>query len=102
MDKGGLLSNDMKVACEIYRHNEDKKEPIWFAKLSEILENEMLRSAVSRSLDKLSDWGIVKREHGETEGGRAGRLLYIANEPKDTIKSVYEEFWKRRDPNDES
>lgn len=94
--KSDLLSHDMKVAAEIYRFNEIRKKPIWFTELSESLEPDVSKSAVARSLDKLFDWGIVKAEYGETGTGRAGRLLYITNETKDTIKAVYEEFWKYR------
>ena len=96
MAKSDVLSNDMKIAAEIYKFNEDLKEPVWFTKLVDSLNNEISKSAIARSLDRLFDWGIVKAEYGETGTGRAGRLLYITNETKGTIKSVYKEFWKNR------
>jgi len=93
--KSDALSTDMKVAAEIYKFNEMPKQRIWFTKLVKSLEPKKIsKTTIARSLDKLFDWGIVKAEYGETETGRAGRLLYITNETKDTIKAVYEEFWK--------
>lgn len=93
--KKDVLSDEFKVAAEIYRFNL-REQPIWFTKLAEELKSEMSPSTVLRALNVLSDWGIVKAQYGETGKGRAGRLLYIAGEARSTIEKVYEYFWKNR------
>lgn len=95
MTKKDILSNDFKVAAEIYRCNESG-EKVWFNKLVDLLEGKMVKSTVMNSLDTLSDWGIVTAQFGETDTGRAGRLLFISGESKETIKQIYEKFWKDR------
>jgi hypothetical protein len=91
--KADLLSNEFKVAAQIYACNEAKQK-IWFSKLTELLGDHMSSATVIKSLRTLFDWGIVKAEYGETDKGRAGRLLYIAGESKGIIKEIYENFWK--------
>jgi hypothetical protein len=91
--KAELLSNEFKVAAQIYECNLSG-EKIWFSKLAEILKDYMSSTTVMNSLRGLSQWGIVKAEYGETDKGRAGRLLFIAGESKTTIKEIYENFWK--------
>lgn len=89
------LSNDLKVACEIYHLTEVKKERVWFTKLVDVLKDKMSKNEVSHALDTLwLDWGIVESEYGETENGRCGRLFYIDDERHgDRIKKVYEEHY---------
>lgn len=70
------ISSELIVACEIYLHNQ-RKEPIWFGKLVDVLSDEMSKNVVSESLDTLSDWMITKGHYGETVKGRAGYLLEI-------------------------
>ena len=94
--KSDILSNELKVAAEIYRCNFVSREKIWFTKLVDLLKDEMSKTTVMKALNTLFDWGIVKAEYGETEKGRAGRLLLIATEHKDTIKKIYEAYWKDR------
>jgi DNA-binding HxlR family transcriptional regulator len=91
--KKDILSKEFKVACEIYRFNE-KEEKVWFTKLKDSLEGEMVQSTLMNALRTLFDWGIVKAEYGETEKGRAGRLLFVAGESRQIIKDVYETYWK--------
>ncbi len=91
--KSDLLSNEFKVAAQIYECN-DKNEIIWFSKLAELLSSYMSPATVMKSLRMLSDWGVIKAEYGATDKGRAGRLLFIAGESKSAIKEVYENFWK--------
>jgi predicted transcriptional regulator len=95
--KSKILSKEFKVACEISRLNE-KKEKVWFTKLKNSLKGEMTQSTVMNALRTLFDWGIVKAEYGETETGRAGRLLYVAGESKQIIKQICEEYWKPTHP----
>ena len=89
-----ILSPEFKVAAEIFRF-EKKGEKVWFTKLERSLG--MPSSTLSRALRRLFDSGIVKAEFGETETGRAGRLLYIAGESRDVIEKIYERFWKDRE-----
>ena len=93
-ERGDILSPEFKVAAEIYKYTEVRGEKIWFTKLAKSLEGEMSQSTVMKSLRRLFDWGIVKAEFGETDKGRAGRLLYIAGESKDVIGKIYDNFWK--------
>ncbi|MBI2938085.1 MAG: hypothetical protein HYY22_07765 [Thaumarchaeota archaeon] len=90
-----LLSNEFKVAAEIYKFNSQGKK-IWFNLLATNLKNEMSHTTLMNALSTLKDWGITKAEYGETEKGRAGKLLYISGESTETIKMIYEKFWKNR------
>jgi hypothetical protein len=92
--KSDLLSNEFKVAAQIYECNQAEQK-IWFSKLSEILAPHMSQATVMKSLRILFDWGIVKAEYGPTDKNRAGRLLFIAGESRSTIKEIYENFWKK-------
>jgi len=91
--KADLLSPDMKIAAEIYRLN-SKNEKVWFTKLVENLRGEVSQSTIAKALNALTDWGVVRAEYGATDKGKAGRLLIIPNESKDTIALVYEKYWK--------
>jgi len=86
-----ILSNDFKIACEIYRY-ELNNEPIWFTKLTEMLYGKIDKNTISDSLDTLSDWGIVKYEYGYTNTGHCAGLLHICDGHKDRIKAIYEKL----------
>ena len=87
------LSNEFKVACEIYKA-ESNGEPIWFTRLVERLDGKISKNTISNAIDTLFDWGIIKAEYGPTDTGRAGRLFQISNEHKNRIKDLYEHYWK--------
>ena len=87
------LSNEFKVAAEIYAFGESG-ELIWYTKLVKSLSGKLSKNTIAKALDTLFDWGIVKAEYGETETGRAGRLLMISNEAKSIVKDLYLEYWK--------
>ena len=89
------LSNELKVATEIFGCQE-RGEKVWLGKLQERLNGEISKNTISAALDTLFDWGIIKAEYGETEKGRAGRLLMISNESTPLIKELYEKYWKNR------
>ena len=93
--KSDLLSNEFKVAAQVYECNE-KGENIWFSKLVTLLGTHMSAATVMKSLRMLSDWSVIRAEYGPTDKGRAGRLLFIAGESKSTIKEVYENFWNEK------
>jgi hypothetical protein len=94
--KWKLLSHDMMVAAEVYKFN-SRGKTVWFTNLVESLRGVLSGATIQKSLTALTDWGIVKVQFGETETGRAGRLLFIAGEAKNTIAQVYEEYWKGRE-----
>jgi len=87
------LSNEFKVAAEIY-HCQVNHEVVWYGKLVERLAGVVSKNTISNAIETLFDWGIIKAEFGETETGRAGRLLMISNEAKPLIKELYEKYWK--------
>lgn len=87
------LSNEFKVAAEIYRCKEEG-EVVWYNKLVSLLEGELSKNTISKALNTLFDWGIVKAEYGETETGRAGKLLKVSNEAEPIVKQLYENYWK--------
>ena len=97
MDKSKreLLSKEFKVAAQIYECNENNKV-VWFTRLAELLKDEMSPATTMKALRTLVDWNMVKADYGQTAKGRAGRLLLIAGESKETIREIYEKFWKSR------
>lgn len=90
------LSPDLEVACMIYKYNEVISQPIWFGKLVELFKGTFEKNQVSNSLDVLTDWGIVYGRYGETISGRAGYLYLIDEDHKQTIKELYETYYKNK------
>lgn len=97
-NRSEILSKEFKIACEIHRLNK-KGEKVWFTKLRDSLKDKMSPSTLMNGLRTLFDWGIVKAEYGQTDTGRAGRLLFISGESKHIIEEIYEEYWKPSRPN---
>lgn len=93
--KKDLLSKEFKVAAQIYECNANN-ETVWFTKLAELLKDDMSPATTMKALRTLVDWNMVKAEYGATAKGRAGRLLFIVGESRETIKQIYEKFWKNR------
>ncbi|MEA3282174.1 MAG: hypothetical protein U9Q68_06370 [Euryarchaeota archaeon] len=87
------LSKEFKVAAEIYACNESG-ELVWYTKLVRRLSGKLSKNTIAHALDTLFDWGIVKAEYGETETGRAGKLLMISNEAKPIVQELYLRYWK--------
>jgi len=81
------------MAAEIY-HCQVNHEVVWYGKLVERLAGVVSKNTISNAIETLFDWGIIKAEFGETETGRAGRLLMISNEARPLIKELYEKYWK--------
>lgn len=92
-DAKNPLSNEFKVAAEIYACNENE-ELVWYTKLVKRLYGKLSKNTIAHALDTLFDWGIVKAEYGETETGRAGKLLMISNEAKPIVQELYLKYWK--------
>ncbi len=93
IDLKNPLSNEFKVAVEIYRF-EEKGELVWHNKLVDSLQGILSKNTISNAINTLFEWGIVKAEYGETEKGRAGKLLSISNEAGPIIKELYLRYWK--------
>ena len=91
------VSSELFVAMMIYHITEIKKEPVWFSKLVDSLQDYMTKNIVSESLDTLTDWIIIDGEYGPTDKGRAGYLYHI--DTKDDgdfrIKELYDKYWKK-------
>lgn len=87
------LSNEFKVAAEIYACKQDG-ELVWYTKLVDRLSGKLSKNTIAQALNTLFDWGIVKAEYGETETGRAGRLLIVSNEAELMVRELYLKYWK--------
>lgn len=92
-EKKSPLSNEFKVAAEIYRFEVTGKL-VWYTKLYNSLKGEMSKNTVTKALNVLFDWGIVTIQYGETENNRPGKLYKIAPSSKSTIKNLYNKYWK--------
>lgn len=89
------ISDDLKVACEIWHFNQIN-EPIYFTKLVESLKMYMSKQVVSHSLDTLEDWMIVYGEYGPAGEGRIARVFFIDTHDGGDfrIRELYESYWK--------
>lgn len=92
-DKKNILSSEFIVASEIY-HRQENGETIWYSKLVKLLEGTVSEKIIARSINLLSDWDVLKAEYGETDKKRAVRLYKVTNESSDSIKKIYETYWK--------
>jgi predicted transcriptional regulator len=96
--KKNPLSTEFMVACEIIKLRESGQKA-WFSKLVETMdkkpaEKRLSKATISRAINSLFDWGIVKGEYGETSPGRGGRLLLISNEAEKLVFDLYSRYWK--------
>ncbi|MDO8265028.1 MAG: hypothetical protein Q7T34_01500, partial [Candidatus Parcubacteria bacterium] len=89
----GPLDIYLKVAVQIYAL-EDKGEKVWYDKLVEQLDGVMTATEIMLVIPELVDFEIIRQEFGETSKGRAGKLIFITDYQKDTIKRVYERHYK--------
>jgi hypothetical protein len=91
------VSSELFVAMMIYHITEIKKEPVWFGKLVESLQDYMTKNIVSEALDTLTDWLIIDGEYGPLGGGRAGYLMYIDTHDGGDfrIKELYDTYWDK-------
>jgi len=90
------LSYELKSGQLRYSHARSGERRSGLEKLQENLAGIVSKNTVSAAIDTLFDWGIIKAEYGETENGRAGRLLMISNESVPLIKELYVKYWKDR------
>lgn len=87
------LSTELKIACEIYKHQLSGKL-IWTNKLIDRFKDEISKERVVESIDTLFDWSVIKAECGPTENGKDGRLYLIDHYAEPMIKDLYKNWWK--------
>ncbi len=86
--KKEMLSNDLKVALEIYKHDKIKRDKIYLNKLVKNLKKEMSRTTVHKAIDRLFDLGIVSAKW-EKKGNKWVRVFYISGEAEEFLKDLY-------------
>lgn len=89
MVEWSVLSNDLKICTVVYEYDRVKGEKVWFSKLVKILEGDMSRVTISKSLDKLFDLGMVDGNWEKVEG-KWTRTFTVAGESEDLIKNIYQ------------
>ena len=95
MKKIGPFSVDIVVACYVYHNQLSLEAGIPFAKLVDDFDGALSKSGILSSLNTLANWGVIRTEYGELESGRAGRLYSVSGESIVTVRTTYEQFWKR-------
>ena len=85
-----ILSNDLKVAVEIYK-SEHEEKPTYFSELAKRMEGDVSRMSISNSVDKLFDLGMINAKW-EKRNGRWVRQFYISGEAEEFIRALYERF----------
>ena len=86
--KRTILSNEEKVGLEIYDSNV-KKVTIYFSKLTDLLNDEISRSTISKVIDKLFDLGMITAKW-ENFNGKWVRSLYVTGEYKEFFQHLYD------------
>ena len=102
MSDRGPISNDLRVACMIYDFKKRGIDEVEYSQLVDSFSNAssggLSKPTILRSLNTLSQWGVVKTIFGETSRGRAGRLFSVSGESESMIREIYDEFWERVRP----
>lgn len=88
MDLKELYKREFLIGINIYEQTVIKSNKIWFTKLVEMLETDMDRSQVSKTLDHMFDCGMVKA-HWEFDDGWL-RCLTLASPYTDYFANIYE------------
>ena len=84
-------SIDIQIIVTLYHYTKVLKEKVWFTKLCSLFPYAS-KSRISRSLDILSDWGMIKSQYGETEKDHASRLYFVSSELEDEVKQWYKQI----------
>ncbi len=82
-----VFSDDFQVCLKIYEFNR-KNEKIWFKKLVEEMDGVPTGPAISKSLDKLFDRGMIDGEWENVDGCWT-RTLKVTGEFTGFIKGLY-------------
>jgi len=84
---GQTVSNSLIVAAYVYEC-EKSGERVWFSKIVSNLKI-LDKQQISHAIDECFDWMILFGEYGETEPGKAGRLLLVDHAARKTIAGLY-------------
>lgn len=87
VSKEQVFSNDFLVCLKIFEFNQ-KDEKIWFSKLIKEMNGMLAQSTISKSLDKLSDMGMIEGEWEHADGCWM-RTLKVTNESIGFVKGLY-------------
>ena len=85
--KRTILSNEEKIGLEIYDGNANNVT-IYFSKLTDLLNDEISRSTISKVIDKLFDLGMITAKW-ENLNGKWVRSLYITGEYREFFQHLY-------------
>ena len=88
VQKEQVLSNDFLVCTKIYEFNK-KDEDIWFSKLVRSMKGGPSQSAISRSIDRLFDRGMIDGDWKKAEG-RWTRTFKITGGSEGFVKGLYD------------
>lgn len=88
MQSWSVLSNDLKICSVIYQYQHEKNEKVWFSKLVDLLADDMSRTTVSKTVDKLFDLGMIDGTWEKVDG-KWTRTFKIAGEAEDLIRTIY-------------
>ncbi len=86
-----MLSPEFRVAVKIYELTEKTKPPevVHYSRLVELLEGDVSKVTISKSLDNLLDVGIVDAKWTK-KNSKWVRAFRIAGEARGTIRIIYE------------
>ena len=82
-----VLSADLKVCYFIYGA-EQKNEKIWFSKLVKLLDKDVSRGTISKSIDKLFDLGMIDGQWEKVDG-KWTRTFTVTGETKSFIRNIF-------------
>jgi len=78
------LSNEIKVGLQLF---ESQKDKIGFSDLVKIMDGRLSRNEVSKSVDTLSDFGLLEGEYAQA-GNRSKRILFLTKEGEIFFKQI--------------
>lgn len=87
------LSNEFKVACEIYQA-EIEGESIGMLKLIDRLKGKLEEDQIIKAVETLFDWGMIRAEYDPTGAGKSRRLFMIDTWHRERIGELYEHYWR--------
>lgn len=87
VSKEQVFSNDFLVCLKILEFNLEN-EKIWFSKLVKEMNGTLAQSTISKSLDKLSDIGMIEGEWEHADGCWM-RTLKVTDESLGFVRGLY-------------
>ena len=89
------MSLDFLIACVI-RESDRNGQQIWFNRLEKLLEGAASRSTISKTVDKLFDYGIISGEWDKNGDGNWARMFHVSGEASTLVDKISEKY--RDDP----